>query len=190
MDLEMPYIEWVVLFFSMVVFALEFAFLVRRNEEVNDQLRTKIREEKKIEKLMNDFHQNDTPEKTMKVNNSSNESKEEENMDTTVNNFKIPSKYQPTLTERIKKMGAYYLVEVLLSVLSLFSYYNNHNGLVCFFAWMKLMIYLSQTKNRLMVGFLFEEALPIYFKIFLNIIILITAFVMFDMLVYATTRKF
>jgi hypothetical protein len=41
-----------------------------------------------------------------------------------------------------------------------------------------------------MIGFLFEEALPIYFKIFFNIIILITAFVMFDMLVYATSRKF
>jgi hypothetical protein len=61
---------------------------------------------------------------------------------------------------------------------------------VCLFAWMKLVSYLSQTKNKLMIGFLFEDALPLYSKIFLNILILITAFVLFDMLVYSTSRKF
>jgi hypothetical protein len=68
--------------------------------------------------------------------------------------------------------------------------YITHNGVLCFLAWIKLMVYLTQTKNKYMVGFLLEEAVPIYLKILLNIFLLVTAFVLFNSLVFQTTIKF
>lgn len=62
--------------------------------------------------------------------------------------------------------------------------------MICFLAWIKLMVYLTHTKNKYMVGFLFEEALPIYLKVVLNIFLLITAFILFNSLAYPTTMKF
>lgn len=72
----------------------------------------------------------------------------------------------------------------MISFISLITCYSSHNGIICFFAWLKLVTYLTQTKNKFMVGFLLEETLPIYLKILLNIFLLITAFVLFNTLVY------
>lgn len=41
-----------------------------------------------------------------------------------------------------------------------------------------------------MFGFLFEETIPTYLRIQLNIILYITAFVLFNMLVLNLTKKF
>nr|BAJ99971.1 predicted protein [Hordeum vulgare subsp. vulgare] len=90
----------------------------------------------------------------------------------------------------MKRIGVYYIVEVLISFCSLMICYNQHNGVICFLAWVKLMVYLTHTKNKYMVGFLLEEAVPIYLKIVLNIFLLVTAFVLFNSLVYQTTIKF
>lgn len=78
----------------------------------------------------------------------------------------------------------------MISFISLMTCYITHNGVLCFLAWIKLMVYLTQTKNKYMVGFLLEEAVPIYLKILLNIFLLVTAFVLFNSLVFQTTIKF
>lgn len=104
--------------------------------------------------------------------------------------FPIPASYQLPLLKRMKKIGVYQISELAISFISLITCYNSHNGMICFLAWIKIMVYLTQTKNKYMVGFLFEEAVPIYLKIVLNIFLLITAFVLFNSLVYKTTIKF
>jgi hypothetical protein len=123
------------------------------------------------------------------VNDSSNESKEED-IDFSDCNFPIPARYQLPVAKRLKRIGVYYVSELVISFVSLMTCYNSHNGVICFLAWVKLMVYLTQTKNKYMVGFLLEEAVPIYLKIVLNIFLLITAFVLFNCLVYPTTLKF
>ena len=90
----------------------------------------------------------------------------------------------------MNKIGYYYILELLLSFLAFLGYFNSLNGLICFFAWLKIIVYLAQTKNKLMFGFLFEEALPIYLRVEFNVIILITSFVLFNMLVLVTSNKF
>jgi hypothetical protein len=48
MELDAPFLEWIILLLFLIVFTLEFTFLFRKNEEVNDNLRLKIIEEKRI----------------------------------------------------------------------------------------------------------------------------------------------
>jgi hypothetical protein len=52
MQLSIPYIFWVILGLYVVLFALEFRFVLQKNEAVSSSLRAKIKEEKRIEKLL------------------------------------------------------------------------------------------------------------------------------------------
>lgn len=90
----------------------------------------------------------------------------------------------------MEKIGYYYILELVISFAAFFGYFNGHNGVICFLSWCKIIVYLAQTKNRLMFGFLFEETIPTYLRIQLNIILFITAFVLFNMLYLNTSKKF
>lgn len=47
------------------------------------------------------------------------------------------------LRKRIKKIGFYYVLELVVSIMAFVGFYNSHNGLICFFAWLKILIYLA-----------------------------------------------
>lgn len=90
--------------------------------------------------------------------------------------------------ERIFMIGLYNILELVLSFLVLITV--NEKGLVSLWCWTKLSIYLSETGNRMMIGFLFKQALPAYFKVIFNLLIWLSGFVFFSMVTYRLTRKF
>lgn len=64
-------------------------------------------------------------------------------------NFKL------SVAAKLEKIGYYYILELAISLVAFFGFFNNHNGVICFLSWCKIIVYLAQTKNRLMFGFLF-----------------------------------
>ncbi len=85
-------------------------------------------------------------------------------------------------------IGVYNILELTLSFLVLITV--NEKGLVCLWCWTKLSIYLSETGNRMMIGFLFKHALPAYLKIIFNLLIWLSGFVFLSMVMYRKTKKF
>ena len=55
MELTLPFIFWIIVALYILLFTLEFKYILDRNRSVNKQLRIKIREEKRIEKLLEDI---------------------------------------------------------------------------------------------------------------------------------------
>jgi hypothetical protein len=53
-----------------------------------------------------------------------------------------------------------------------------------------MSIYLSETGNRMMIGFLFKKAIPAYLKVIVNLSIWLSGFVFFSMVTYKNTKKF
>jgi hypothetical protein len=90
--------------------------------------------------------------------------------------------------ERILMIGLYDILELVLSFLVLMTV--NEKGLVCMWCWTKLSIYLSETGNRMMIGFLFKQALPTYLKLIFNLLIWLSGFVFLSMVTYNLTHKF
>jgi len=85
-------------------------------------------------------------------------------------------------------IGLYNVIELTLSFLVLITV--NHKGLVCLWCWTKMSIYLSETGNRMMIGFLFKKAIPFYLKIIFNLSIWLSGFVFFSMVTYRISKKF
>ena len=52
-------------------------------------------------------------------------------------------KYDLPLLTRLKKIGVYYVLELAVSILAFVGFYGRLNGIVCFFAWAKILIYLA-----------------------------------------------
>lgn len=93
-----------------------------------------------------------------------------------------------TYRERLQIIGEYNVIQLALSFLILITV--SSKGLVCFFCWAKMSLYLSQTGNKMMIGFLLKKAIPTYLKVILNLSIWLSGFVFFSMATYQNTNKF
>lgn len=56
MGLSIPYLFWVIIGIYVILFSLELKELIHRNREVSRLLRERIREERKIEKLLDEIN--------------------------------------------------------------------------------------------------------------------------------------
>ena len=181
MALSMPYIKWIVLVLFVFALIFQMKFVLAKSKYIEEKVKKKLQEEHQVQKLLQKIDD--------KMDSRSNDSF------SSVGSFigkkkEVEQEYQLPLTKKIQKIGIYFVLEVIVTLLALMSFVGNQNGLICFFAWAKIVVYLAETKNRLMFGFLFEQTIPTYLRIYMNIILLITAFVLFNMLVLTTTKKF
>ena len=76
----------------------------------------------------------------------------------------------------------------MISFMVLFLF--QEKGITCLLFWSKISVILSSSGNKLMIGFLFKNALPTLLIIIVNLLIPMMGFVFFSMVVYNTTKKF
>ena len=90
-----------------------------------------------------------------------------------------------TLTQKIGLIGVW---NCLMIGLCLGSFIGG--GLATFFCWVQLARYLEYTSNPYLISFLMRKVIVIQAVLLLNILIVLTGFVMFSMVVFTATKKF
>lgn len=90
-----------------------------------------------------------------------------------------------TLKEKINLLGVWNFLMVGLCVGSFIG-----GGMATFFCWVQLARYLEYTSNPFLISFLLRKVIIIQAALLLNILIVLTGFVMFSMVVFTATKKF
>jgi hypothetical protein len=63
-------------------------------------------------------------------------------------------------------------------------------GITVFLCWVQLIRYLEYTKNPLLISFLIRKVIFIQAALIINVLLVLTGFVMFSMVVFAVSKKF
>ena len=156
MELSMPFLRWVILGLFVIVTCLEYRFLVQKSKYIDDKLEKKMKEEDRIQKLLEKIDEgvkrprDSIDDVSIHLLQDGQENKNNKDGEKRKFTYRLP------LGKRLKKIGFYYVFELAISLSAFFGYFIAHNGTICFFAWIKILIYLAETKNRLMFGFLYE----------------------------------
>lgn len=99
------------------------------------------------------------------------------------------SKGQPfgemSFLEKLNFLGLWNIVMLLLCLGTFIG-----DGLAVLLCWIQLIRYLEYTKNPFLISFLLRKVLPIQAALLLNVMIVLSGYVMFSMVVFVETKKF